>query len=217
MNGKMMGISVLLALTVLGQAADAQILRRRGNQGYNNISIPSGMNNQPGVRFRTHRSGWGDGGLNWGKPFRTVYKPAYNVKHCVPPRCRLYGCGSVGWWSSLPTYGSISYVAVYPGINLTYYGSPIQPGYQFVVARGADPYQIIFLYDGLDGCYLNGYGELVLRTAGGPVVYRQPSLYQEINGVRIPVGGNYVLRGNGRVGLEVGSYNTAYPLIIVRR
>jgi hypothetical protein len=218
MNCKILGISALLALTIFGQAADAQIGRRKGNNFNNHTPAYSGVNNNPfRVRLRSNRSGWGDASPYFVTPFRTVYKPYTLGNNYAPLRWRLHGCGSLGWWSSLPTYGSAFYQAVYPGINLTYYGSPVQPGYQFIVTPGADPYQIVFLYDGLDNCYLNGHGDLILRTAGGQIIHRQPSLYQEINGVRIPVAGNYVLRGNGRVGLEVGSYNTGYPLFITRR
>jgi hypothetical protein len=231
---KMLGISALLALTVLGQTADAQSGRMRRNNGNGNANSSGfyrGNGNQGQVRLRSPKSGWGDASLIPGFPCRPVHKPCYKPyyfgnnhfgnnhvgNNLALLRWRLHGCGSLGWWSSLPTYGQASYSAVYPGIDLIYYGNPFQSGYQFIVAPGANPYQIVFLYDGLDNCYLSGQGDLILRTAGGIVVHKQPLLYQEINGIRQSVSGHYVLRGNGRVGFEIGSYDRSLPLIIARR
>src|SRR2546430_5784455 len=43
------------------------------------------------------------------------------------------------WRTDVPTYGKVKYEAVYPGIDLVYYGNQRQLEYDFVVAPGADP------------------------------------------------------------------------------
>src|SRR5207237_4642923 len=134
-------------------------------------------------------------------------KVSYSGSNLALLLWRLYGCDSLGWGTRLPGYYHVRYRAVYPGIDLISYGDQAQPGYNFIVAPGADPCQAVLLFDGLDDCYLNGQGDLILRTAGGVVIQKKPEFYQEINGIRRPISGHYVLRGNGRVGFEVGRYD----------
>src|SRR5262249_19892001 len=51
-------------------------------------------------------------------------------------------------------------------------------------------------------------------TSGGDVVEQAPVLYQEINGIRQSVSGQYILASNGQVGFQVGAYDTSQPLVI---
>jgi hypothetical protein len=218
----------MLALTVLGQNVSAQTYRIKHNGGYNNAPAPNNWNGKqtrPDVSFgwNNNQKGWKanqpqariwPAGRNWNynPHVKPAYKPGYVGNNCRPFRWRLSGCNSVGWYNGFPVSNRVCYRAVYPGIDLIY-----NEGYQFIVAPGADPYRIVLLFDGLNDCYLSGQGDLILQTAEGFVVQKQPYLYQEINGFRRPVSGYYVLRGNGRVGFEIGSYDTNFPLIIARR
>ncbi|AXC13038.1 Cell surface protein [Acidisarcina polymorpha] len=43
------------------------------------------------------------------------------------------------WLSKLPVYAKVRYSAVYPGVDLVYYGNQRQLEYDFVVAPGASP------------------------------------------------------------------------------
>src|SRR5207248_1199140 len=43
------------------------------------------------------------------------------------------------WRTNVPTFGRVNYKEVYPGIDLTYYGTQGSLEYDFVVAPGADP------------------------------------------------------------------------------
>jgi hypothetical protein len=55
------------------------------------------------------------------------------------------------WRTEIPTYSKVKYEAVYPGVDLVYYGTQgHQLEYDFVVAAGADPRQIKLSFAGMD-------------------------------------------------------------------
>jgi VCBS repeat-containing protein len=117
------------------------------------------------------------------------------------------------WRTHVSAYGRVRYEQVYPGIDLVYYGSGRQLEYDFVVAPGADASAIAWEIDGADGVRLSADGELVLASGPGEIRQRRPLLYQEVDGVRQPVDGGYVLRGT-QVGFEIGPYDRTRPLVI---
>jgi hypothetical protein len=117
------------------------------------------------------------------------------------------------WWTDIPTYEKVKYTNVYPGIDLVYYGRERQLEYDFIVAPGADPKAIALTFSG-GHLQLTEAGELVLATATGDVRFQKPVLYQEIEGRKQPVEGQYVRRGAEHIGFEVGAYDTARPLVI---
>ena len=63
-------------------------------------------------------------------------------------------------------------------------------------------------------CLVDGQGQLVVQTAGGGVRWKQPEIYQEVDGQHRSVQGKYVLRAGHELGFAVAAYDTARPLII---
>jgi hypothetical protein len=58
----------------------------------------------------------------------------------VPGKANYFiGKDPAKWHSGVPTYSRVKYEALYPGIDLVYYGEQRQLEYDFVVAPGADP------------------------------------------------------------------------------
>ncbi len=51
----------------------------------------------------------------------------------------LVGDAPGRWRSGIPTYGRVTYQAVYPGVDVSYHGNQGQLEYDFVIAPGADP------------------------------------------------------------------------------
>lgn len=115
--------------------------------------------------------------------------------------------------SSIPTFGTVGYSGVYPGIDLLYKGSDGQLEYDFAVAPGADPNVIRLGIEGADGLRLDDAGNLVVATAAGDVVQHRPVIYQEVGGARRPVYGNFALDGS-QVGFTVDTYDHTRPLVI---
>src|SRR5438067_4475988 len=118
------------------------------------------------------------------------------------------------WQTSVTNYGRVKCTAVYPGIDLVYYGSQQELEYDFKVAAGADPGRIRLEFGGESSVSLDARGDLVLRTKAGEIRHRKPVIYQEVNGQRREIPGQYVLKGNRQVGFQVGQYEKASTLII---
>ncbi len=124
------------------------------------------------------------------------------------------------WRTGVVNYARVKYTAVYPGIDLYFYGSETQAGkqaqleYDFVISPGTDPHAISFNVAGVDRLELNEAGDLVMVTARQRIQQRAPSLYQDWHGERKPVAGRYVVKGNHQFGFEVGPYDSTKALVI---
>ncbi len=57
-------------------------------------------------------------------------------------------------------------------------------------------------------------GDLCLQLPGGELRQRKPIVYQEVDGARAPVAGEYAAIGNGEFGYRVGTYDADRPLVI---
>jgi len=117
-------------------------------------------------------------------------------------------------WRSVSNFAKVEYKNVYPGIDLVYYGNQRQLEYDFVIAPGADPGAIKLAFAGTERLRIDGEGALALRTAGGELCMRKPVVYQEVNGGRKIVEGNYALSGAREVRFEVADYDPSRPLVI---
>lgn len=118
------------------------------------------------------------------------------------------------WRRNIPTYSQIRYKNVYPGVDLIYYGNHQQLEYDFAVAPKADPQQIKFAITGANNIHVAADGTLVLGTNNGELHFQAPLIYQERNGQRIPVKGNFTISGANRVGFQLAQYDSTQPLVI---
>ena len=118
----------------------------------------------------------------------------------------LYGSDPKRWMTGVKHYGRVSYSGVYPGVDLVYYGNQRQLEYDFVVAPGADPQQIMLSFAGPAKISVNESGDLVLSTPAGEVIQRKAIAYQEVASERQEVSAAYRVEG------KTGNIR-AYPLI----
>jgi hypothetical protein len=118
------------------------------------------------------------------------------------------------WQTHVPTYAKVHYTAVYPGIDLVYYGQPRQLEYDFRIVPGTDPTVITLGFAGIDRIDVDAQGDLVLATAGRSLRFQKPVIYQEGNGYRHAVAGSDVCTGPHQVGFHVAAYDPARPLVI---
>ena len=118
------------------------------------------------------------------------------------------------WHTEVANYSSVRYSDVYPGVDLVYYGNQRQLEYDFIVAPGVDPRNIALGFHGVDKLEVDGEGNLLLGTAGGEIRQHKPVVYQEVDGVRREVAGNYVIKGEHKVGFEVADYDATRTLVI---
>ena len=118
------------------------------------------------------------------------------------------------WRTDISNYARVQYQDIYPGVDLIYYGNQRQLEYDFVVKAGADPNNILLGFEGADKLTLDTEGNLILHTTGGKVIQHAPVIYQEINGDKQVIPGQYILKGNDKVGFQVGAYDRSMPLVI---
>jgi len=126
----------------------------------------------------------------------------------------LVGNDPAQWRSGIPTFAKVEYGAVYPGVDLVFYGNGRTLEYDFVVAPGADPEQIGFAIDGAEKVSVDAGGDLVLQMAGGELRMHKPVVYQDVDGVRTPIDGRFVLKGANQVGFQVAAYDAGRALVI---
>lgn len=118
------------------------------------------------------------------------------------------------WRTGIATHARIGYAGPWPGIDLAYNGDDGRLESVYTVAPGADPSAIRLRYSGQQRLALDSQGNLIYSTPAGVVTESAPVLYQDIDGVRIPVEGRYRLLGENTVGFEVARYESGHPLVI---
>ncbi len=113
----------------------------------------------------------------------------------LPGRSNYFrGNDPAKWRTNVPQYARVRYEAVYPGIDLVYYGN--QEGrleYDFEVAPGADPKKIRLAVSGARRVEMAPSGDLLLHTAAGTLRQHRPIAYQVVEGERRPVAASYAL------------------------
>jgi hypothetical protein len=118
------------------------------------------------------------------------------------------------WHTNIATYSKVRYRAVYPGVDLIYYGTQGRLEYDFAVAPGAAPGIIALNFEGARGLSVDDRGDLKIRTSDREIAFRRPVAYQvNGDGQHAPVMAEYRLRGN-QVRFQVGAYDHSKQLII---
>lgn len=125
------------------------------------------------------------------------------------------------WRINVPNYSRLRYKAVYPGIDLVFYGNPELLEYDFVLAPKADPSAIVLRFGGLNAAdskpsmRVDENGDLLLATKVGFIRQHKPVAFQITKSGRTVVASQYVILKNGTtVGFELGSYDPNLPVTI---
>lgn len=126
----------------------------------------------------------------------------------------LRGNDASRWLRNIPTFHKVRFPAVYPGIDVVYYGSDAALEYDIVVQPGADPGRVVLEFDGVRKLEVDARGDLVIHGPSTTVHQRKPVVYQQVGGARLPVAGRYVIRGPRQVGFEVADYRRDLALVI---
>jgi len=118
------------------------------------------------------------------------------------------------WVSSVPTYGSVRYTGVLPGVDVIYYGTQGALKRDIRLAAGIDPATVVFRYSGQESLSIDEEGALLVETATGMLVEAAPFCYQVIDGTQVPISCEYVILGDTLVSFSIGSYDPDYPVVI---
>ncbi len=118
------------------------------------------------------------------------------------------------WVTGVPNFARIRAAAVYPGIDLIYYGNQNRLEYDFVVEAGADPSVIRLRFDGVRSLRTDADGNLILSTPAGDIIQQKPDIYQTVGGKRQPVAGRFEIQGRRTVAFKLASYDRSRSLVI---
>jgi hypothetical protein len=118
------------------------------------------------------------------------------------------------WHTDVPSYEAVRYQGIYPGVDLLFYGHQQRLEYDFIVAPGADPQAIALSISGARKLGINSRGDVLISVAGGKVALQKPVIYQEVNGQRREIAGNYTIASDHQIRFAVAAYDRTQPLTI---
>jgi hypothetical protein len=124
------------------------------------------------------------------------------------------GSDPAKWRSGLPTFGRVGYRNLWPGVDMAFKGTNDRLDYEFFLRPGAKVSNIRLAYRGQRGLSLDEHGNLAIRTRFGLLTDARPRSYQVLGGERVAVASRFVLGAGGRLGFDVGRYDTRRPLVI---
>jgi hypothetical protein len=118
------------------------------------------------------------------------------------------------WHTDVPAYSQVKYQSIYPGVDLLFYGNQRTLEYDFVVAPGANTNQIALDVQGASKLHVDAHGNLLMNVPGGGVELQKPIIYQDVNGKRVEIAGNYAIANDHEVRFVVSNYDRNSPLTI---
>jgi hypothetical protein len=123
------------------------------------------------------------------------------------------------WHSGIANYQRVKYSALYPGIDLVYYGNEQKLEYDLTVAPAADPKAIHLHFDGATKLALDKVtGDLIVQQKGGQIRFRKPVVYQPSGQPdgdnKRNVEGKYILETHNTISFALGDYDHSKQLVI---
>ena len=122
------------------------------------------------------------------------------------------------WRAGVPSYATLRYTDLWPGIDLELYSATRALKYNFIVHPGADAAVIAIDYDGTDGVSLSTDGTLRVRTTVRDIVEMQPYVYQLRGGDTVVVTSRWQVertkQGCYRATVAVGAYDHSLDLVV---
>ena len=117
--------------------------------------------------------------------------------------------------ASVQAYARLRRAALWPGIDLVYYGVGHQIEYDFEIAPGADASRIRMRFTGARGVRLNASGDIVIDGGAGEIVQRKPMVYQRLDSGEIAaIASSYVLDRDGTARVKLGRYDRRRTLTV---
>jgi uncharacterized delta-60 repeat protein len=100
------------------------------------------------------------------------------------------------WKTNIPTYGSVVYKDIYENIDMKFYGNNRQMEYDVIIKPGGDLSQVQLSYEGTEGLSITEDGRMEIALKEGKVIQNKPYCYQEINGKKVEVEGQFKIINN---------------------
>jgi hypothetical protein len=93
--------------------------------------------------------------------------------------------------TSYDLYGRVRWPGIYPGIDVVFHGNSQHLEYDFEIAAGGDPGEILLEFEGVDSVLIDAHGDLVLRAGSETIHQPKPAAYQIIAGKQRAVETSY--------------------------
>lgn len=116
------------------------------------------------------------------------------------------------WKTDVRSFGTVTALNLYSGIDIRYYSNGNNLKYDLIVAPGADPGSIVMQYEGIDQLSVVD-DHLVIKTSVGESRELPPYAYQLVNGQKLEVSCSYEVKGSA-VRLKIKKYNMEAALVI---
>lgn len=116
------------------------------------------------------------------------------------------------WKTDVRSFGTVTAVDLYPGIDVRYYSNANNLKYDLMLDPGVDPSIVVMQYEGVDQLR-TVEGHLVIQTSVGVSKELPPYAYQIIDGQKVEVACAYAVSGN-TVRFKVKNYNKNAALVI---
>jgi uncharacterized protein (TIGR03437 family) len=124
------------------------------------------------------------------------------------------GADSSRWKTGVPNYKSVRYHGIYPGVDVLFYrnhsDNRSELEFDLIVEPGADPGVIRLALGGEGTIRLDGSGNLRF----GGMVLRRPAIYQEGQGGRRYINGQFRRLGAREIGIRIARYDRARSLVV---
>ncbi len=117
------------------------------------------------------------------------------------------------WRTGRRTWRRIRAAAIYPKIDLVYYGTNRQMEFDLIVNPGGDPSKVKMKFSRGSAARIDEQDDLVIDSGGTTIRQHRPVAFQWIDGARREIAVKFSLR-NGVASFALGNYDRAQPLTI---
>jgi len=125
----------------------------------------------------------------------------------------ILGKDSNKWAKNVQAYQEIIYKGLYNNIDMRYFFNGVDFKYEFIVAPGGNTKRIKLDYEGQSSIQLKN-GNLYIKTTVNELIEQKPYSYQIVNGEKVEVPTQFVLK-NSRLSFDFPEgYNKDLPLVI---
>ncbi|HEX8919310.1 MAG TPA: SBBP repeat-containing protein, partial [Chloroflexota bacterium] len=136
--------------------------------------------------------------------------------HRLPGRVNYFlGNNPSRWMTDIPTYAGIKELGVYRGIDAVFHGAGATGlEYRWILHPGARVSSIRLRLRSDLQAHLSASGDLRIGSGRVTVVQQRPFAFQDAGHARITIPASYTRLPGHVIGLRLGRYDHAFPLVI---
>lgn len=118
------------------------------------------------------------------------------------------------WQTNVENFSKVKYQNIYKGIDIVYYGNQKQLEYDLIVSPYINPDTISIAFPEAENLNIDSQGNLIINVNNKTINKKKPYIYQDIDGIKQEIAGNYIIKENNQISFNIGQYDTSKPLVI---